>query len=184
MVDGSGAGESDSLDRNPELRRIKLRRLGWFWSGCYLISFVLPMYDGWGFGAFYSAFLFGFIARDTPSDFPANKIILLWTSNVLTWIVVGLLARGRYRSSTIFGLVAIWFASFAIRPLNLILPHHRPSDSVYDIGFWVWWGSMIGLTSTAFGGWKTQDREKRPKMTIGSVMLLVILVAMGLMVYR
>lgn len=153
--------------------------------GFYLLSFVLPMNNnGLGFGAFHSAFVFGFVERDTPPEFPSNTIRLLWSANVLTWFVAVLLIRGRYRAATMVGLVATWFASFAIRPLGLILPFHQPGVSVYDVAFWAWWGSMLGLTGSAIRGWRTLGREQRPRMTIGSVMLLVGVVALGLMVYR
>lgn len=143
-------------------------RDGWkYLLALYLVSFALPIQDGWGVGAFVVSLLWGF---------RSPVVLLFWVANPLFWFGLYALRKGRYATAAAVGCAS---SACAFLPLPTLYGNalvSAPGILLKIPGYFAWFASTLGLAALGLAAWA----RSRPRIHIRTLMLVVLAVALAL----
>jgi hypothetical protein len=150
--------------------------LGWIIVLLYLISFVLPFERTIGAACFVWC-LFGSIA--------SVVYFLLWLPNPLLWAGLWNLCSGRWDRVAILGVIACLFACLPLLPSDQGRYTLLPSDEISALSsYFTWLASMVLLAGLGLSGWASDGFSRRPRVRIGTLMIVIACLALLLALVR
>jgi hypothetical protein len=107
-------------------------------------------------------------------------LFLFWVANPLFWFGVSSLGRGRFGRAAVSGCAACFSALLPLIAMPGGSFREDPGRLLGLAPYFAWLASIVGLAAAGLSGWWTGLRRRRPQFRLRTLMIVILLVALGL----